>query len=519
MKKFYLLALLFVGFQLAAQRQYLDPQYAVSYDPNVKYGTNIGVLTGAPMAEDLYMDVYYPSDDEASNRPVVLVAHTGSFLPPVINGQATGWRYDNDVVYLCQQLAARGYVAVAYEYRLGWNPVSSDQNVRTGTLLQAAYRGIQDTRACVRYMRQTADVGINPYGIDPEKIMVLGVGTGGYLALGAGTLYDFDEVTLDKFYDTNTATPYIDSLVMGNIYGDTQAAICLPNNPGYSSEISFAFNIGGACGDQSWIDGEPRESAIAGVHCTSDIFAPFSEGPVIVPTTNEFVVYVAGTRAAVQYANERGNNDVLNDLMAENDPLHDLIEAQKVDSVTLYTGQQMLLGTDNFYAFKTPFPQGSPWDWWDKPTLDAMVAGINAQLGTDYNSDEIHMSGLATNPDMSREKGIAYCDTILNLMLPRACYAMNLGCQFSGTDDIVDGSEIGLKVFPNPIVETAQISTEEDYKIESVYVYDINGRLVKAVSHLNTNNYTFERNNLSAGNYVLHLRTKEKSVVQKITIQ
>ena len=29
--------------------------------------------------------------------------------------------------------------------RLGWNPLSTDQNVRTSTLLQA-YRGIQDAK-------------------------------------------------------------------------------------------------------------------------------------------------------------------------------------------------------------------------------------------------------------------------------------------------------------------------------------------------------------------------------------
>ena len=47
--------------------------------------------------------------------------------------------------------AKKGYVAVAMTYRQGWNPQSPSQTVRTSTILQAAYRGIQDAKAMVRY--------------------------------------------------------------------------------------------------------------------------------------------------------------------------------------------------------------------------------------------------------------------------------------------------------------------------------------------------------------------------------
>ena len=44
----------------------------------------------------------------------------------------------------CKRFAQKGYVAVAINYRLGWNPISEDENVRRSTLIQAAYRGLQD---------------------------------------------------------------------------------------------------------------------------------------------------------------------------------------------------------------------------------------------------------------------------------------------------------------------------------------------------------------------------------------
>ena len=132
---------------------------------------------------------------------------TGTFLPPIANGQPTGSKTDLSIVEQCSRWAKKGYVAVAMENRLGWNPTSSDQDVRTSTLLQAAYRGIQDAKAMVRYMRMTEDNG-NPHGINPDKIILGGQGTGGYLSLGYATLNDPGvELMLPKFINFNTATP------------------------------------------------------------------------------------------------------------------------------------------------------------------------------------------------------------------------------------------------------------------------------------------------------------------------
>lgn len=146
--------------------------------------------------------------------------------------------------------------------------------------------------------------------------------------MGAGSLNDFSEVVLEKFINTETLLPYIDSTVFGNIYGTTQAAICLPNHPNYSSDFNLSVNLGGALGDSTWMDGEDVEPAYVGVHSQNDIFAPYYEGPVIVPTTNQFVIYATGTRKCIEIANQKGSNDVLNGLDASNDPIRSLIEFQ-----------------------------------------------------------------------------------------------------------------------------------------------------------------------------------------------
>ena len=152
------------GLSVNAQTRYLDEiTQDVSVTSNVLYGTNIGIITQSPAQENLYMDVYQPSVDTATNRPVVIILHTGSFLPAIINGQPTGSKTDNAIVAMCEGFAKKGYVAIALDYRLGWNPVSPSEDVRRSTLIQAAYRSLQDVKTAVRFLRKSVIEGENLY--------------------------------------------------------------------------------------------------------------------------------------------------------------------------------------------------------------------------------------------------------------------------------------------------------------------------------------------------------------------
>ena len=47
--------------------------------------------------------------------------------------------------------------------------------------MKAAYRGIQDVKAAIRYLRMDYENG-NTYGIDTSRIIIVGQGTGGWIA-------------------------------------------------------------------------------------------------------------------------------------------------------------------------------------------------------------------------------------------------------------------------------------------------------------------------------------------------
>ena len=62
--------------------------------------------------------------------------HTQDPFYHLPNGQPTGSIKDSSIVEQCNRWETKKDMAVAMGNRLGWNPLSTDQNVRTSTLLQ-----------------------------------------------------------------------------------------------------------------------------------------------------------------------------------------------------------------------------------------------------------------------------------------------------------------------------------------------------------------------------------------------
>lgn len=526
-----LLGLCLFTFQVNAQNtRYVDEVFnSVDVEANVTYGSNISVLTGMPALQELKMDVYTPSGDTETERPVVIYLHTGTFLPQYLNGQVTGGKLDSTVVEVCTRLAKRGYTAIAATYRLGWNPLTPDANVRTETILKASYRGIQDARTCIRNLRRSVDQDGNPYGVDVNRIVLWGQGTGGYLSLGAATLDDYSEISsLDKFQNTETFLPYVTEELDGDIYGEVQAPLCVPNHVGYSSDFHLAVNMGGALGDTSWLDNVNADfnaPPVIGYHVLTDPFAPFSDGVVREPVNNEVVVRVSGTHSVVAKANAKGINDALTPALDDTNPLSIFLNARvaALSNVTVdlsALGQGVTrIGETHMYPFVPPINpatgsprlESGPWDWWSKPLLDVILTG------TPFDSDQLHSDGLLTNPDMSAAKARAHIDTIFTHFLPRACQVLQLEeCALVGTEELIDDSLFGLNVSPNPAVDRALVQTNPSHPMEAIQIFDINGRYIR--SHYGIDNHQFyvDRGDLAPGLYLIKVKFEEGISVRKL---
>lgn len=217
----------------------------VEYD--VVYGNNIDA-SGANI--ELVMDIYRPVGDTVTNRAVMVCAHGGFFLA----GSNDGF----DIVPLCEDLARMGYVAVSFSYRLGVDDFFSLEE----SLQEAVVRGVQDGKAAVRFMRKSHDVMGNPWGIDPERIVLGGTSAGALIGLHAAYV---DEDEIPSYVDMNQPG------LLGGIDGAS-------GSPGYSSEVLSLFSISGAIGDASWID--LGDVPLVSTHGNDDSTVPYGTGPV-----------------------------------------------------------------------------------------------------------------------------------------------------------------------------------------------------------------------------------------------
>lgn len=226
--------------------RYTTPLFAdVTVTTGVAFGSNTGV-SGAP--QTLLMDIYEPTGDVLEERPVVLAAFGGSFV--------AGSRAD--MASLCTELARRGYVAIAPDYRIGFflpNELSTTQ---------AVMRGSHDMKACVRFLRRSAAEQGNPYRIDPDRIVVGGVSAGAISAIHATYLNEDEEIP------TILASQ---SVGLGGAEGNS-------GNPGFSSEVLACYSFSGAIGDTSWVVANDRP--LCSVHEVGDQVVPYNTQEVSV---------------------------------------------------------------------------------------------------------------------------------------------------------------------------------------------------------------------------------------------
>lgn len=503
-----LLLLLVFGVTVSAQNRYLEPVFSQTSKTTALYGSNFTFLPllqgGHFTRQPLQMQVYRPDGDTQTDRPLIIYLHTGNFFPYPANGSCGGLLTDSSNVAFATRLAKMGYVVAVMDYRLGWNPFSDQELIRRFTLINATYRGVQDVRSCIRYFRKTADVGGNPWGIDPSKIVVWGQGTGGYLSLASAYLDNFPEIytTADpnkfklpvapgvflpmaqEFYNgdpfgVQAAPGVVDatySAISGFAVGDT---MYVQNTPGYDSHFNLAVNMGGALGDSSWMDA--GDIPLISFHVPSDFYAPCGTDILNVPTATgpQPVVEVSGSCDMQQIANDLGLNEVFNTIPAGFDPY----------------GDASISSMNGFYPFVgTPNNTSAPWEWTPADFLPAPAptAGCNQDAAVAH----------------------AYIDTIIGYFAPRACVTLGLGCNFVSIKELNE-LDLGLQVAPVPSSDAVTFRTKEA-PIRQIYVYDLSGRLVKANTGINSNVYEMQRNSLPNGMYIAELRFDGGFVKRKI---
>lgn len=527
MKKFnnlFFFLLMCAAGSVNAQDRYVDEVFTdVTVTQDAEYATNLTVITGMPAPETLVMDIYEPAGDLETKRPVVIVWHTGNFLPNPTNGSTVGTPEDYTPVTIATKLAKHGYVAIIPTYRKGWNPVG-DLDTRVSTLINASYRAIQDSRALVRFLRKTVAEDGNPYGISESRITQWGIGTGGYISMGTATLDAYSDIVLEKFIGPDIdgdgiPDPYVLESFSSGPDGLTETPLNMVNTPGYSSEFALCVNMGGALGDLSWID--EGDVPMIGFHTPADPFAPYGTDVLIVPTTGDLIVEVSGSYDALERANEVGINDILGpntgDVFSE-EAASNAENPNDVNAPVAPAGGLKGLFPFNAMIWTNPFSgqpaaESDPWNAWNAEFWST-IAHPSCPEGTTIEQCNFHVINSINNQDMSYAKAELNIDKALGYFLPRAFTVLDLA--FTGTEEVIANAEIGFTAIPNPAVSEVRLSVNADVTMEVVTLFNLNGQVVATYNNVNASSLLINRNGLANGVYLAKVTTEGGVSTQKV---
>lgn len=524
MKRFLLILFGFVmSLELIEAQRYLTPQFDDVQVVSTAYGANYTVLAvpqiGRTLRQPLATDVYLPVGDTETARPLIIYFPTGNFLPFPQNTSTSGTIKDSTCVDIATKLAKMGYVVAVADYRKGWNPVATTQEARVNTLINAAYRGVQDARTAIRFFKEKAA----DFGVDTTKIALWGQGTGGYITLATATLDSYNKVFTTtnppfKFIGSNqlpfvierVPLPgggfwYINADIEGKITGlvppnpdgtpnpgppPTGDTLNAPNWVNHSSDFQLAIQMGGALGDISWLDENSKN--IISIQAPYDPFAPYEDAVLFVPIPGGAlpVVQVQGALLVQQKLNELGKDAPYQNIKPEYDPIGQAIQGKQGGLVNLFP----------IYGTPANIPNdSSPWDFWGPENPN-------------------NANGLVGNPDMSAEKARRYIDSIITFVAPRACIGLDLPCRelvVSSTKDLTD-KEVNLKIAPNPAHDMINISVSEETPIRNIAVYDMSGRIVKTITGVNSAYFQLNRSGIQDGVHIIQMQFEKGTLHKKV---
>lgn len=247
MRYFFLFSLLFslnTTFSQCDTTRYTEGVFtSVTQFPDVLYGQ--AQVWNIPYNDtDLYMDIYVPTGDVQTKRPLMIWCHPGGFL--------LGDKSADDMVALCDSFARKGFVTASIGYRKGFNPLSQSSAVR------AVYRGTQDARAAIRYLKEFATT----YGIDTNYTFVGGSSAGGFMALHTA-------------YLTDAEAP---SDIQGGFgYPALGCLDCSGNTYSHNMDLTGIINLWGALGDSNYVEINETVPALL-IHGEADGTVPIGTG-------------------------------------------------------------------------------------------------------------------------------------------------------------------------------------------------------------------------------------------------
>lgn len=222
---------------------YSAKQFGFTQEMNVVYGTALRYNGGY---DSLRMNIFKPIGDNNSKRPIVVLIHGGGFYE--------GHR--NNFNELASWYAQRGYVAATISYRLGFYTVTYPHTYDQHEIIRAIYRGMQDTKGAIRYLKGRAISDSS----DIDRVVLAGGSAGAFIALATAYL----DKASEKPASCQTILPIMleQRPDLGSIEGTM-------NLNGHHTKVKAVANIFGAMVDTNWVE-TATDPALYSYHQSAD---------------------------------------------------------------------------------------------------------------------------------------------------------------------------------------------------------------------------------------------------------
>ncbi|HLP94178.1 MAG TPA: T9SS type A sorting domain-containing protein [Saprospiraceae bacterium] len=249
--------------------RYLDDVFATVKKTTVTYAPSINHLG---QNVNLAIDIYEPEGDQVSSRPVVILAHGGSF----VFGDKSMMQSS------CELLAKKGYVAASIQYRLfpffvlGF-PDSTE-------VFDTALKAMGDMKAAVRFFREDAAT-TNTYRADAAHIFIGGYSAGAVTAMHTAYINEDDQLPT-----------FLQTLLTNN--GGLEGISGTASNKGYASYSGAVVNMSGGLYRSFWVEAD--ESPLVSIHGTADATVPYTFGLAA------NIAFLEGSSLVHEHANEVG---------------------------------------------------------------------------------------------------------------------------------------------------------------------------------------------------------------------
>lgn len=232
--------------------RYVDAIFNVTKQSNVVFGNApsippVYVSESVTINQDLTMDIFLPTGDTASKRPLIIFAFGGGYI--------FGTKDDSDIQGLCDYFARRGYVTASINYRKGLNAASET------SALRAIYRGAQDWSSAVRWFKQFSTT----YKVDTNYIFAGGSSAGSFGALHMAYAEESDKPAAANASGFPSFNP------------DLGCLSCSGNNYAHSNRVKAILNCWGALLNKNFVDASD-DIPIISVHGMADPIVPYNSG-------------------------------------------------------------------------------------------------------------------------------------------------------------------------------------------------------------------------------------------------